>query len=87
MVSVIGGKIDYCSNREKYSPSLPLHRLPKDERHHFVQLLLRADKIIISGNPKEYAKIADSGNKRIQAFCSEWEHNFMQLMLIKEITI
>lgn len=30
-----------------------------------------ADKIIISGNPKEYVKIADSGNKRIQAFCSE----------------
>merc|ERR1711991_841165 len=30
-----------------------------------------ADKITISGNPREYVKIADSGNKRIQAFCGE----------------
>ena len=28
-----------------------------------------SDKISISGNPKEYVKISDSGNKRIQAFC------------------
>ena len=29
-----------------------------------------AQEIIIKGNPKEYIKIGDSGNKRIQAFCS-----------------
>ena len=29
-----------------------------------------SDKISISGKPKEYIKISDSGNKRIQAFCS-----------------
>ncbi len=29
------------------------------------------DKISIEGTPKEYVKIGDSGNKRIQAFCSE----------------
>ncbi len=28
-------------------------------------------KITIIGNPKEYVKIGDSGNKRIQAFCSD----------------
>ena len=28
-----------------------------------------ADKIKIKGKPKEYVKIGDSGNKRIQAFC------------------
>ena len=28
------------------------------------------DKISIKGTPKEYIKIGDSGNKRIQAFCS-----------------
>ncbi len=27
------------------------------------------DKISIKGTPKEYIKIGDSGNKRIQAFC------------------
>tara|TARA_A100001015_G_C14930904_1_gene688408 strand:- start:850 stop:1239 length:390 start_codon:yes stop_codon:yes gene_type:complete len=30
-----------------------------------------ADKIKIKGIPKEYIKIGDSGNKRIQAFCPE----------------
>ena len=30
-----------------------------------------ADKIKITGIPKEYIKIGDSGNKRIQAFCPE----------------
>tara|TARA_A100001015_G_C14940352_1_gene692270 strand:- start:837 stop:1235 length:399 start_codon:yes stop_codon:yes gene_type:complete len=30
-----------------------------------------ADKIKITGVPKEYIKIGDSGNQRIQAFCSE----------------
>ena len=30
-----------------------------------------ADKIKIKGIPKEYIKIGDSGNKRIQAFCSD----------------
>jgi len=30
-----------------------------------------ANKIKIKGIPKEYIKIADSGNKRIQAFCPE----------------
>ena len=30
-----------------------------------------ADKIKITGIPKEYIKIADSGNKRIQAFCPD----------------
>ena len=29
-----------------------------------------AEKIKIKGIPKEYIKIGDSGNKRIQAFCS-----------------
>ena len=28
-----------------------------------------ADKIKITGNPKEYIKIGDSGNQRIQTFC------------------
>ena len=28
-----------------------------------------SDKISIEGRPKEYVKIADSGNRRIQAFC------------------
>ncbi len=28
-----------------------------------------AEKIKITGNPREYTKIGDSGNKRIQAFC------------------
>ena len=28
-----------------------------------------ANKITINGIPKEYIKISDSGNKRIQAFC------------------
>ncbi len=28
------------------------------------------DKISIKGTPKEYIKIGDSGNKRIQSFCS-----------------
>ena len=28
-----------------------------------------SDKIEITGRPKEYIKIGDSGNKRIQAFC------------------
>ena len=28
-----------------------------------------AESITISGTPKEYIKIGDSGNKRIQAFC------------------
>ena len=28
-----------------------------------------AESITINGNPKEYIKIGDSGNKRIQAFC------------------
>ena len=27
-------------------------------------------KVKITGNPKEYIKIGDSGNRRIQAFCS-----------------
>ena len=30
-----------------------------------------ANKIKITGTPKEYIKIGDSGNRRIQAFCSE----------------
>ena len=30
-----------------------------------------AEKVKIKGIPKEYIKIADSGNKRIQAFCPE----------------
>ena len=30
-----------------------------------------AEKIKIIGNPREYTKIGDSGNRRIQAFCSE----------------
>ena len=30
-----------------------------------------ANKIKITGIPKEYIKIGDSGNRRIQAFCSE----------------
>jgi hypothetical protein len=30
-----------------------------------------ADKIKLSGYPKEYIKIGDSGNKRIQAFCPD----------------
>lgn len=30
-----------------------------------------AEKINITGVPKEYIKIGDSGNKRIQAFCPE----------------
>tara|TARA_X000000950_G_C13463032_1_gene476680 strand:+ start:132 stop:521 length:390 start_codon:yes stop_codon:yes gene_type:complete len=30
-----------------------------------------ADKIKITGIPKEYIKIGDSGNKRIQAFCTD----------------
>ena len=30
-----------------------------------------AEKIKIKGIPKEYIKIGDSGNKRIQAFCSD----------------
>ena len=30
-----------------------------------------ADKIKITGIPKEYIKIGDSGNKRIQAFCPD----------------
>ena len=30
-----------------------------------------ADKIKITGIPKEYIKIADSGNQRIQAFCPD----------------
>ena len=30
-----------------------------------------AEKVTITGNPKEYVKIGDSGNKRIQAFCSD----------------
>ena len=30
-----------------------------------------ADKIKIKGFPKEYIKIGDSGNKRIQAFCPD----------------
>ena len=30
-----------------------------------------ADKIKIKGIPKEYIKIGDSGNKRIQAFCQD----------------
>ena len=31
--------------------------------------LLHAKSITINGTPKEYIKIGDSGNKRIQAFC------------------
>ena len=30
-----------------------------------------AEKVKIKGIPKEYIKIGDSGNKRIQAFCSD----------------
>ena len=30
-----------------------------------------ADKIKITGNPKEYVKIGDSGNQRIQTFCPD----------------
>lgn len=30
-----------------------------------------ADKIKITGNPKEYIKIGDSGNQRIQTFCPD----------------
>ena len=30
-----------------------------------------ADKIKITGIPKEYIKFGDSGNKRIQAFCTD----------------
>ena len=30
-----------------------------------------AEKIKITGTPKEYIKIGDSGNKRIQAFCPD----------------
>ena len=30
-----------------------------------------AEKIKIISNPREYTKIGDSGNRRIQAFCSE----------------
>ena len=30
-----------------------------------------AEKIKIKGIPKEYVKIGDSGNQRIQAFCSD----------------
>ena len=30
-----------------------------------------ANKIKITGNPKEYIKIGGSGNKRIQAFCPD----------------
>ncbi len=29
------------------------------------------DKILTTGNPKEYVKTGDSGNKRIQAFCGK----------------
>ena len=29
-----------------------------------------SNKIEITGSPKEYIKIGDSGNKRVQAFCS-----------------
>ena len=32
--------------------------------------IVPAEKITITGNPKEYVKVGDSGNKRIQAFCS-----------------
>ena len=30
-----------------------------------------ADSVKINGTPKEYIKIGDSGNKRIQAFCPD----------------
>ena len=33
--------------------------------------LAPANKINIAGNPTEYIKIGDSGNKRIQAFCPD----------------
>lgn len=33
--------------------------------------LAPSDKIIIDGTPKEYIKVGDSGNKRIQAFCKD----------------
>ncbi|MDC3312267.1 GFA family protein [Alphaproteobacteria bacterium] len=33
--------------------------------------LAPADKITINGTPKEYIKVGDSGNKRIQAFCQD----------------
>ena len=35
-----------------------------------------AEEIKITGKPREYIKKADSGNKRIQAFCPDCGPNF-----------
>ncbi len=52
---------------------LPLHRLPKADRHGVPRWHFQLARHIRlkSGTPKTYLKIAESGNKRCLAFCSE----------------
>ena len=52
---------------------MPLHRLSKKKKKSGAPFraiaIAPAGSITINGTPKEYIKISDSGNKRIQAFC------------------
>ena len=41
----------------------------------------------IKGKPKEYIKIGSSGNRRIQSFCENVEHIFLQVILKKPYLI
>ena len=49
----------HCTDCQKMSGA-PLRAIAEAQAH----------SITIDGSPKEYIKIGDSGNKRIQAFCS-----------------
>lgn len=53
--------ICHCTDCQKLSASA----------YRTVALVDADDFGITNGKPKEYLKIADSGNRRIQAFCSE----------------
>ncbi len=50
----------HCTDCQKFSGA-PLRAIA----------IAPADKIKVRGIPKEYMKVADSGNKRIQAFCPD----------------